>query len=224
MRPTHVLCLASFLVFACAASELQSEGDSFAPVKAAGAAAIGKIMNLTLEQINIERNSDGAYLRLFGRGGGTMFAYLTNERLKNATAALDRGKFYIYRFRVVKNDSTFGPTGALIEIALTNGVLVTGSESDEKCGLKRIVLNGPAAHGASFRKDLVFNRFNEKTLTASFSDRSPYSTELVLAVTSNRQAEMAGLERGTVLTLDFRVTATDWRVFGTLENLARTAR
>lgn len=208
---------------ACGAAKLKSEGEALKPITEAKAAAVGKIHALTLEQINIERNADGAYVRCFAKDG-TIFLYIP-AAMNGAVANLERSRKYIYRFKVSKND--YGPEGQLLEIAETNGAAVPGQLKGAGPGAKMVVLDGPAAVGKERTLDLVLRRVEkadekEKTkATLHFNDETPYSTEVQVLFAKEFADQVKDLKEGDKFSVKLRVDSVDWRVFGTLVSLQK---
>jgi hypothetical protein len=212
-------CLLFVLLSACGPDQIVTEGDSLESLKAEQGAAVGKTRAFTLEQINIERDAKGPYVRTFDTSHNTSFLYIPENMVKTV-GRLVRGNKYIYRFKVTENDK-FGANGELSAVAHTNGIPIGSADPDTDIGAKAIVLAGPAAHGKSFTVSVTFGRTNEtepgKAPTIGCSDTSPYGTEITLSYPDNLAAEVTNLASGDKRNLRIKVEKTDWRVFGELE-------
>lgn len=140
---TSLLLLPLLMVLSFCGANLTSEGESLDVVSKGS----GKTHTLTLEQINVERNSDGAYLRLFDKSNKTVFVYVP-ENLAEKAGNLEPRKKYIYQFSVPAGDSIGTMRGDLMEVATVDGKPVGGGEAAGTPSM--IILKGPAAVGESF--------------------------------------------------------------------------
>jgi hypothetical protein len=209
------------VVFICAAltacaGNLVTEGDSLEPVIAAGLQSVGKIYTLTLDQINIERDDTGAYIRLFDKQYETLFLYvpaLMNDKVLN----LKVDDPYIFKFRITVNDKSSTLSGELLEVAGPDGKPVSGTRIDREPSACSLILAGPAAHGSTVTLNLVYTgKSGDAENTISLWSPDDYEKQVFLAFGTDPGNRIDGLVENEKYRVTFKVDDADWRVFGTL--------
>lgn len=202
---------ATALLMFCGAN-LTSEGDSLEVVEKGS----GKTHTLTLEQINVERNSDGAYLRLFDASNKTIFVYVSEDLIGKA-ANLEPRKKYIYQFSVPQGNTVGTMRGDLIEVAGEDGKPVSEGEA---AGLpSEIILKGPAAQGESFTIEGELSKKDEAKKELTFRANDPYKKSVTVSYGEAMSETVAGLEEKSNYKIKLKLDRADWRLFGTLESV-----
>ncbi len=203
--------------------KLTSEGTSLEPIVSAGAGAVGKTYTLTLSQLNIERDSTSAYIRLFDEKYNTIFVYIPKPDLNNKILNLKRNDKYLYKFKVTKNESTVTLSGELIDVAGLDGIIVSGTLADKTPTACSIILDGPAAQGKDFTMDLTFYGKGEEEgkKKATFNSTDDYGKEVICTYADDLAKKIDELKSGDKCKVSFKVDKIDWRVFATLASVEK---
>ncbi|MCB1140443.1 MAG: hypothetical protein KDK25_00405 [Leptospiraceae bacterium] len=200
------------MVLSFCGANLTSEGESLEVVSKGS----GKTHTLTLEQINVERNSDGAYLRLFDKSNKTIFVYVP-ETLAEKAGNLEPRNKYIYKFSVPAGDTVGTMRGDLIEVATVDGKPVSGGEA---AGLPAmIILKGPAATGESFTLEGKLQKKNDEKKELTLLATDPYQKQVTVTYDDSSADAVEPLEEGKVYKVKLKLDKADWRIFGTLESV-----
>lgn len=198
------LMAAMIVIAGACGSKLESQGDSLAAAKTAGQ---GKTHMLTLQQINIEIDRDGLYIRVFGQGTPvTGFLYFDAD-LKNKVANLKRNTKYIYKFTTTDTQYTF--KGKLLDVAETEtGKSVSGSLIDNSASAKQIRLAGKEAAGQTFTVPLKFTgiRKSGEEDFAWFSSTDDYRFSIQGSFAEAMKTEIEGLDKDKVNQVKLKVT------------------
>jgi hypothetical protein len=197
---------------------LTSQGDSLDEINKDKAKAEGKTYSLTLSQINIERGSEGAYVRLFDKAYNTIFVYVTDKQ-KNKILNLDVNGKYIYKFTVNKGGSYSTLSGTLLEVAALDVKPISGSTvKDISSNPKAIVLDGPAAVGKNFTMELVFKDLADESgkKIAAYNSADAYESQVFCEVPADQLAKVEKFKAAEKHKVTFKVDRVDWRVFATL--------
>lgn len=193
-------------------ANLTSEGDTLEVVEKGS----GKTHTLTLEQINVERDGDGAYLRLFGASNKTIFVYVPEE-LAGKAGNLEPRKKYIYQFKVPQGNTVGTMRGDLIEVATEDGKPVSDGEA---AGLPaQIILKGPGAQGQSFTVEGELTKKDEEKKELMFRASDPYNKSVTVSYDDSMSETVAGLEEKNSYKIKLKLDRADWRLFGTLESV-----
>lgn len=217
MKKTGIALVLATILLGCSPG-LTSQGNSLNKIKEGKAAAAGKTYALTLEQINIERDKQGLYLRAFDGNHNTIFLYF-GPRLKNKVHNLTRGKDYIYKFKYEKYDKYRTLSGTLLEIAATNGQPVSGARKDSTPSAKSVILDAADARGKTYTIPLVYRRTAEDDGRnyAYFQSPDDYRFGVTCYFGKDLEKAVGKLEAEKQYTVTLKVTKTDWRIFADLQ-------
>ena len=209
------LMLSLTCAFAACSKTITSEGDNLDPVKAEKETAGEKVFAYTLDQINIEGDSTGPYVRLFDTNRNTMFLYVPKD-LVNKVLNLERNKKYIYQFTI--RPEKYGLRGDLKEVADLEGKLIAKDLKDPTLRPEMVVLEHAAAKGKSYTMELMFTKKaveNDKK-RAQFQADTPNRTTVFCNYTDDMDEKVDALEANKKYKVQFKVDYTDWRIFSDL--------
>jgi len=221
MRKYLLILSAGLLLTATAcSSNLKSEGESLDPIIAAKD-SMGKTYTLTLQQVNIEGDNAGPYVRLFGTGNtATIFVYVP-KTMKNKILNLTYGQKFIYKFKITKNDKYSTLSGELIEVAGLDGKPVSGTLKDPALSACSIILDGKESLGKSFALTVVFTgkRTEDGKKIMDCRSDDPYSKQITLAYAGNMASKVDKLKPNDKVKVKFKADSVDYRIGGTVESI-----
>ncbi len=210
------MALVTLLLYGCSGN-LASQGTSLEPIIAEKGASIGKTYTITLRLVNIERNRQGAYLRLFDEKYNTIFVYVSKEN-RNKVANLVRNSTYIYKFKITKNDQYTTLSAALNDVADEKGKPISGKLKDPKPGALLIKLDGSEAVGKEFSLPLNFKNVKEENGRKIFVGETvdDYRNDIFLSCPDALEEKIGGLKSSDKITVKFKVDKVETHISGSL--------